>query len=502
MPVNLENILMDRVDSLSEEPRALLQAAAVIGRRFSAEVAGNAVGLNGASAASAQDLENVELIFAEPDPGEYRFKHALVQDAVYGSLLKGKRAELHGRVAEALERKYGDQAGEMADTLADHYGETPQAEKAVQYMRMAGEKVLRLYSLDEAELRFRQVIELIENVPGCADDAFFVDSLLNVCRILYYKADFYGLIALVEKHLPLVEGMDDPARLGRFLFELGYAHCFSANPTVGKPLLERALQIGEETGDERLVAYASMGLMWEHTYWEPPSPEVRAKVREFSARAYEIGRQIGDRWVTLKALIGPAIDDVSLGRPARARREGLKAIEYSRETGDPRGRSLGLYCLAYASAYSFDFESAVDEAEESIRLGLSPIDRMAAEAAKGLALLSLEQPQEGIPILRRVREQIDEGGFAQLGTMVDTGLAVGRILMGKFSKGVRDLEAMIDRYRDRLPHYAAFGHLTLGDVYMRMATGQGDVSLGTLVKNAGFVLSAAPRAAGLAPQTT
>ena len=57
---------------------------------------------------------------------------------------------------------------------------------------------------------------------------------------------------------------------------------------------------------------------------------------------------------------------------------------------------------------------------------------------------------------------------------------------------------MIDRYRDRLPHYAAFGHLTLGDVYMRMATGQGDVSLGTLVKNAGFVLSAAPRAAGLA----
>ncbi len=101
---------MDRVDSLDEEPRAFLQAASVIGRYFSADV---------------------------------------------------------------------------ADTLADHYGRTPRAEKAVQYMRMAGEKALRLYSLDEAELRFRQVVDLIETVPGCADDTFFVDSLLNVCRVLY-----------------------------------------------------------------------------------------------------------------------------------------------------------------------------------------------------------------------------------------------------------------------------------------------------------------------------
>ena len=111
---------------------------------------------------------------------------------------------------------------------------------------------------------------------------------------------------------------------GRFLFELGYAHCFSANPTVGKPLLERALQIGEETGDERLVAYASMGLMWEHTYWEPPSPEVRAKVREFSARAYEIGRQIGDRWVTLKALIGPRHRRRVFGAPGPGAARGPK----------------------------------------------------------------------------------------------------------------------------------------------------------------------------------
>jgi hypothetical protein len=202
--------------------------------------------------------------------------------------------------------------------------------------------------------------------------------------------------------------------------------------------------------------------------------------------------------VTLKALIGPSIDDVVFGRPAQARREGLKAIEYSRETGDPRGRSMGLYCLAYASAHSFDFEGAIEEAEESVRLGLSPIDRMAAETGKGLALVFLERQQEGLPILQALREQIDRMGFAQLATSVDGGIAVGLILTGELSKGVKYLEAIIDRYRDLSPQIAALGHLTLGDVYKRMATGQGEVSLGTLVKNAGFVLSAGPRAAGLA----
>lgn len=290
--------------------------------------------------------------------------------------------------------------------------------------------------------------------------------------------------------------MDDPARLGRFLFELGYAHCFSANPAVGKPLLERALKIGEDTGDERLNAYASMGLMWQHIYWEPPTPETRAKVRELSARACDIGRRLGDRWVTVKALIGPSIDDVVFGRPAR--REGLKAIEYSRETGDPHGRSVGLYCLAFADVYGFDFAGATEDAEESIRLGLSPIDRITAETAKGLAFVYLERPEEGLPILRAVRDRIVQMGFAQLATIVDTGLPVGLILTGELSKDVKELEAFIDRYRALAPHFSALGHLTLGDVYMRLATGQSDVSLGALVRNAGFVLTAGPRAAAKA----
>jgi len=336
-------MLLERVEQLDETARGLLQAAAVVGRRFSLEVATRAARLNGAGAPSAERLQALELILPDTEPGIFRFNSALLQEAVYQSLLSARREALHGSVAAALEESYGERAAEIADLLANHYVATPRAEKAVVYMRIAGEKALRMYSLDEAALRFRQVIELIEKVPGCANDLFLVDTLLNVTRVLYYKAAFNELIALIERHLPLAERLGDSGRLGRFLFELGYAHCFNANPETGKPLLERALALAEENGDERLVAYVLMGLMWEHIYWEPPTPATRAAQRSMAERAEAIGRRLVDHWVTVKVISALAIDDLVFGRPAGTRREALRLIEYSRATGDPRGRSMGHY---------------------------------------------------------------------------------------------------------------------------------------------------------------
>ena len=72
------------------------------------------------------------------------------------------------------------------------------------------------YALEEAELRFRQVLDLIETVPGCADEGFLVDVLLNVARVYYFRADFKSIIALVERYLPRVEALGDKKRLSRF----------------------------------------------------------------------------------------------------------------------------------------------------------------------------------------------------------------------------------------------------------------------------------------------
>ena len=100
LPVTLENLLMDRFDRLAEGPRAALEAASVIGPRFSADLVGSAAGLDGEAAEHLVELEGLELIRREPERGNYRFKHALVRDAIYKSLLTARRAVLHERAVQ------------------------------------------------------------------------------------------------------------------------------------------------------------------------------------------------------------------------------------------------------------------------------------------------------------------------------------------------------------------------------------------------------------------
>ena len=496
LPASLENMLLARIAQLDDDARSLLQAAAVVGRRFSLDVASSAARLNGAGAASADRLQALGLIAPDTEPGTFHFNSALLQEAVYQSLLTARREALHGSVAVALEETYGERAAEIADLLANHYVATPRAEKAVVYMRLAGEKALRMYSLDEAELRFRQVIELIEKVPGCANDVFFVDTLLNVSRVLYYKAAFTELIALIERHLPLVERLDDPERLGRFLFELGYAHCFNSHPEVGKPLVERALALGESRGDERLVAYALMCLMWAQLYWEPQTNATRDRLQQMAARAEAIGRRLDDRWVTLKVMAALAVSHAMLGWPVSSRREALRMIEYSRETGDPRGRSMGLWGLAWGEAFSGDTTSAMENADESMRIGLSPIDRLAAQGAKAWAQLLADRAAEASPLLEAMTEQLNRNGFTQLLENTDSALGIARVATGDWTRGVRTIEKQIARSEARgVGAVAAIGHYALGEVYVRMALREGKAGWAEISRNLAFTFTALPFAA-------
>ena len=181
-----------------------------------------------------------------------------------GSLLTERREDLHERTARALEGRHCQNIGEITETLAHHYSHTGCSEEAVRYMAEAGAKSLRVYSLDEAELRLRQVLELVERVPGCAEGSFLVDVLLQLARVKYFRADMYGLISLLKPHLARVEALGDPKREASFLFELGYAHVFSADTDAGMALLERSRAIAVEIRDDLTIGKIAMGEIWYH----------------------------------------------------------------------------------------------------------------------------------------------------------------------------------------------------------------------------------------------
>jgi tetratricopeptide (TPR) repeat protein len=493
-PGSVQDLVMARVDRLPESARAVLQVAAVIGRRFSPELMRAATDVNGHLPDYVRVLESQELIFRQATHGgeEYIFKHALVQEAVYESLLTGRRKALHQRVAEAIERSYGDRLAEWAEVLAHHWGQTPHADKAVRYLALAGEKSLRIYSVEEAHERFRRIVELIEAHPSCADDRFLADVLLAWSRAHYYRKDVRGLIAL-ERYLPRVEALGVTRRLSLFLFWLGFAHLFPPHPDKARALLEKALALGEALSDDECIGYACMGLTFLHVL------KYGETAIELASRGIEIADRLGDVYLMSKCLLGLFNYYAFGGRYQRAREVALRARDLARRAGDPRAMALALGELATVDIYEERFADAVENAGEGLRISPDPLDRAGMRVLKGLGLALTGQPAEGVAMARDGIEDLRAANAGEVSAWFEIALGVALVVSGQIAGGVRWIQETVRRAievgRIYLP---AGGHLVLGEIYLEMVRGEKKTPLPVLVRNAGFILRALPFARRLA----
>ena len=187
LPASIQNLLTARVDRLAPQDRALLQAAAVIGRRFDPELLGVVAEDRAHVDARLAAIQAFDLVHPEGEFGGYAFKHALARDALYQSLLTAPRAALHLKVAEEVERRSSNRLAEVIEILAYHYSQTDRADKAFAYLAMAGNKSLRVYSLDEADTQLSAAIARLEKSADCASDQ-------QICRITHR---LYALFASV-----------------------------------------------------------------------------------------------------------------------------------------------------------------------------------------------------------------------------------------------------------------------------------------------------------------
>jgi class 3 adenylate cyclase/tetratricopeptide (TPR) repeat protein len=152
IPATLHDSLMARLDRLGSV-KEVAQIGAVIGREFSHELFAAVSPLSEDKLGEALDhLVASELVFRRGSPPEatYSFKHALVQDAAYRSLLKGKRQQWHARIAKALEEQIRNAAESQPEVLAHHFSQADSAEPAVDYWLKAGELATRRSANAEA----------------------------------------------------------------------------------------------------------------------------------------------------------------------------------------------------------------------------------------------------------------------------------------------------------------------------------------------------------------
>ncbi len=178
VPDNLQALILARFDRLDQQQRRILQVSSVIGREVSVALV-EAV-LPGLSGDWIEDqlfqLAERGFIISQLDSyqADFAFRHVLTSDAIYSTLLRRDRGELHGQVGEAIEILYADRLSEYIYLLARHYSWSPRSDRALHYLILAGQKSARDFVNAQAREYFQQALEILSQVEYENSQAFAV----------------------------------------------------------------------------------------------------------------------------------------------------------------------------------------------------------------------------------------------------------------------------------------------------------------------------------------
>ena len=167
VPSTLQDSLMARLDRL-DEARSVAQLAATLGREFRYDVLKSVSDLDDATlGAGLARLVEAELIYQRglPPRATYMFKHALIQEAAYTSLLKSTRQQRHQHIAEILEREFGEIRDTQPEVLAHHYTHAGLATEAISWWRRAAQTATQRWANMEAVAHLEKAIELLPALP-------------------------------------------------------------------------------------------------------------------------------------------------------------------------------------------------------------------------------------------------------------------------------------------------------------------------------------------------
>src|SRR5215471_9981468 len=261
VPASLYASLMARLDRLGGPPKEVAQVAAAIGREFSHAHLNAVMRKRDVELGSALDrLITAGLLFRQglPPYATYLFKHALVRDAAYGTLLREQRRALHARIAETLEVQYADIAESRPELLARHWTEAGLIEKAASLWGKAGQRSLAQSALVEAAEQLTRALDQIATLPGTPvvrrEQIKLQVALVNaLTHVKGYaapepKAAVERARQFIERAEALGEPPEDPLLLFSVLYGAWAASFVAFNGDVTRDLASQFMALAEQQG--------------------------------------------------------------------------------------------------------------------------------------------------------------------------------------------------------------------------------------------------------------
>lgn len=273
VPASLHASLMARLDRLGDA-RTVAQIGAAIGRDFSYEILALVTGLPDPILSTALDrLVQSGLMTCQGSAphSSYVFKHALVQDAAYGTLLRDPRRSLHARIAEVLKTHFPDLCDSQPELLARHCAEAGLVDSAAGLLTQAGQRSLSRSANVEAEAQFKRALSMFAGLPDSPDKRRQeIRAQIGLANALMYtrgyvagetKEAFDRTRQLVEHAEALGDSLEDPFVMFSVLFGFWVAHFVAFDAGAVRDVAAQALALAEPQGATipLLVSHALLG---------------------------------------------------------------------------------------------------------------------------------------------------------------------------------------------------------------------------------------------------
>jgi class 3 adenylate cyclase/tetratricopeptide (TPR) repeat protein len=272
IPATLHASLISRLDRLGTVAREVAQIGAVLGRDFSYEMIEPVTQRRAAELQAAlQDLTEAGLLFCRGTAphSSYLFKHALVQDAAYGTLLRDTRRRMHAQIAAMIEGRYPAVLDAEPELLARHYTEAGDSKKALVYWLRAGQRAARRSTNTEALRHFARGLELLKAVPDTPEARQMEIQFLTSRAVVLRIAKGYGadeLLGVLERARDLCRRYGDSCQMFQILFGIWTAQAGRGDWPRCRQLGEECLVIAERENDTGLLIEAHRLLGSTATY--------------------------------------------------------------------------------------------------------------------------------------------------------------------------------------------------------------------------------------------
>jgi class 3 adenylate cyclase/predicted ATPase len=491
IPATLQDSLMSRLDRLAPV-REIGQIGAAIGRDFSYSLLRAVTGRDEIALTHAlAQLEQAELVFRRGEPPEavYSFKHALVRDAAYESLLKSRRQQLHGQIARALEERFADIVASQPEIAAHHFTEAGLVERAVDYWLKAGQHAARRSANAEALNHLARGLELLPNIADrnlrnkselllqtslghslratkgwsvesvkraytralqlCKESGFDEHTLPAVFGLWtwnFLRAALGEAQALAENLVNTAENADDPVFKVLAYEALGFTSFARGNFPAAHAALERSISMCE---DGKAAAYLDLSAQDPRVHvrlydgmalWLLGYPDqalrVCAEARRYADDSRHPFSEAMARTISLRV-------HQLRGEAAVVAREVTAAIELCKEHGFVHYLAMAMILGGWASAQQGEFDKGIAEIREGLEKERATDALLLESYTLGLladASIKSQHYGQALDFLNQAQSRLDEESSERF-----YAAEIYRLLGEAYARSHRDLD-QAERY--------------------------------------------------------